>query len=101
MICYGRNVELHCCYVDGKPCKFLEENTEVGQRWSCQLHRETGSWSAAIADPRYFEAPNSPGNHFQQFDYKDCEQFQCRECGQLERGEITQQEFDAIKANPN
>lgn len=98
MQCYGRNTATHCCYVNGKPCKFLEENTERGQRWTCQLRRENGSWARAIADPRYFEEPDSPGNAFKDTDYKDCEQFQCRECAAFERGDITREELDAIKA---
>ncbi len=100
MQCHGRNVKDHCCYVNGEPCKFLEQNTEAGQHWSCQLHRENGSWAAAISDPRYFEEPDSPGEAFADTPYVDCEQFQCKECGQLERGEITQEQFDDIKGGP-
>ena len=95
MECYGRNLKTdnHCCFVNGEPCKFLEENTEAGQRWTCQLRRETGSWDGAIADPRYFEEPNSPGEAFKDTPYKNCRDYQCRECGQLGRGEITEAEF--------
>ncbi len=98
MQCYCRNTETHCCYVNGKPCKFLEENTEPGQRWSCQLRRERGSWAAAIVDPRYMRGRDAPGKAFAATEYKDCEQFQCAECGQFERGEITRGELDAMKA---
>lgn len=99
MQCYGRNTAVNCCYVNGSPCKFLEENSEVGQRWSCQLHREGGSWAAAIADPRYFEGEDAPGDAFKDTPYKNCEDFQCKECGQFERGEITREELDAIKSD--
>jgi len=53
MKCLGRNLDEHCCWVDGKVCKFLEENAEPGFRWSCGLRRELGSWDAVIKDPRY------------------------------------------------
>lgn len=53
MKCLGRNLDEHCCWVDGKVCKFLEENSEPGFRWSCGLRRELASWNAVIADPRY------------------------------------------------
>lgn len=98
MHCFGRNLEDHCCYVNGAPCKFLEENTEPNMRWSCGLRRETGSWAKAILDPRYFESADSPGQAFKRTPYKNCKEFQCPECAMLERGEITQQEFERLKA---
>lgn len=100
MRCFGRNIKSatgHCCYVNGVVCPFLERGTETGQDLSCQLRRENGSWEAAIADPRYTRGRNSPGRVFAQFPYKNCKDYQCFECGQLERGEITQEEFDEIK----
>lgn len=93
MKCFGRKLHDHCCYIDGKPCPFLEENTEPGQHWSCHLRRETGSWEKAIADPRYDTGLGSPGHAFKDTPYKNCLVFQCRECGQLERGEITEAKF--------
>lgn len=102
MKCFGRNIENpngHCCFVNGSECPFLERGTERGQLLSCQLRRENGSWDAAIKDPRYSDRrENSPGRFFRQFDYKNCRDFQCSECGQIERGEISQDEFDRIKA---
>lgn len=53
MPCLGRNLEKHCCWIKGAVCRFLEENTEPGYRWSCGLRRELGSWDAVLADPRY------------------------------------------------
>lgn len=50
--CHG-NGDDHCCYVEGKVCPFLEENTVEGRRWVCGLLRELGSWEAVHADPRY------------------------------------------------
>ena len=100
MKCFGRNIKNpknHCCYVNGVECPFLEHGTEVGQDLSCQLRRENGSWEAAIADPRYSRGKNSPGRVFAQFSYKNCKDYQCKECGQLERSEIDQVEFDRIK----
>lgn len=53
MRCLGRNKPDHCCWLNGKVCAFLEENSEPGYRWSCGLRRELGSWDAVLADPRY------------------------------------------------
>lgn len=53
MRCLGRNLDGHCCWVDGKVCQFLEENTERGFRWTCGLRRELGNWDKVLADPRY------------------------------------------------
>lgn len=52
MECHGNQPD-HCCYVDGKRCRFLEENTVEGRRWVCGLRRELGSWEAVHADPGY------------------------------------------------
>jgi hypothetical protein len=96
--CLGRNLADHCCYVDGRPCKFLEENTERGLRWSCQLRRETGSWEAAVTDPRYNDGPDSPGQALRSVTYENCLDYQCRECTALEAGKITEDEFLRLKA---
>lgn len=61
MQCLGRNNEDHCCYIAGKPCTYLEENTEPGFRWTCGLRRELGDWDVVLADPRYVKGP---GAHF-------------------------------------
>ena len=53
MKCLGRNFDQHCCWINGKVCKYLEENTEPGFRWTCGLRKELGSWGAVLADPRY------------------------------------------------
>ena len=55
MKCQGRNLDDHCCYLNGKVCPFLEENTEPGFRWSCGLRRELGDWDKVLEDPRYKE----------------------------------------------
>ncbi len=55
MKCLGRNLDDHCCYLNGKVCQFLEENIEENFRWSCQLRRELGSWDAVLNDARYKE----------------------------------------------
>ena len=77
MKCFGRNTEDHCCYINGSPCKFLEENTERGKRWSCGLRRELGSWQKVITDSRYFEGDNAPSESFKDTSYKNCKNFQC------------------------
>ena len=61
MRCLGRNNDDHCCYVAGKVCEFLEENTEPNFRWSCGLRRELGTWQKVTNDPRYLDGP---GAHF-------------------------------------
>ncbi len=96
MNCFGRNTSKHCCYINGKPCKFLEENTVPGERWSCQLWRETGSWQAAIDDPRYKSGKpsESPGKYFEGFQYTNCRDYQCETCAAFERGDIDQAELD-------
>ena len=50
--CSGNSSD-HCCYLNGPPCHFLEENTVEGRRWACGLRRELGSWDAVYADQRY------------------------------------------------
>lgn len=79
MKCLGRNAADHCCYVEGRVCEFLEENSEPGFRWSCGLRRESGSWDAVLADPRY--APIQAA--FAPYGY-DCATFPikpCKTCG--------------------
>ena len=56
MKCLGRNLDEHCCWVNGKVCKFLEENTEKGFRWTCGLLRQLGNWDAVLSDERYKES---------------------------------------------
>lgn len=83
MQCLGRNNDDHCCYINNEPCQFLEENVD-GFKWGCQLRRETGSWDAAVADPRYDNGEGSPGFHFKQFAYGDCRNFQCDACSKMD-----------------
>ncbi len=82
MKCLGRNFEDHCCYVEGKPCDFLEENTTPGFRWACGLRRELGDWDKVINDPRYLDGP---GKIFRKFgiNCKDWPNFEhaCQVCG--------------------
>lgn len=83
MQCLGRNKSDHCCYVDGKPCVFLEENTVEGFRWSCGLRRELGSWAAVVADPRYQPIKE----YFAPFGY-DCATYVCWECEQQAKVQV-------------
>ncbi len=81
MRCLGRNNETHCCWVDGKVCQFLEENSEPGFRWSCGLRRKLGSWDAVIEDQGY---KDGPGKHFSKFGI-NCRDWpgkmECGDCG--------------------
>jgi hypothetical protein len=52
MQCPG-NTKDHCCYINGKTCQYLEENTVPGRRWACQLRRIHGSWDVVHALPEY------------------------------------------------
>jgi hypothetical protein len=52
MACRGNSND-HCCWVAGKVCDFLEENTVEGRRWACGLRRELGDWDAVLASDRY------------------------------------------------
>jgi len=52
MPCNG-NSQDHCCYVQGKPCKYVEKNTVEGRKWACGLRRELGDWDLVLEDPRY------------------------------------------------
>ena len=45
--------EDHCCYVEGKPCPFLEFGTMPGRGYVCGLKRELGTWERVHQDPRY------------------------------------------------
>jgi hypothetical protein len=49
--CSGMN-EDHCCYLDGKVCVFLLENSN-GRRWSCSLRAKLGSWDSVHRDSKY------------------------------------------------
>lgn len=52
MICLG-SADDHCCYVNGKLCEHLEENTVEGRRWACGLYRVHQSWEAVYLAPEY------------------------------------------------
>ena len=54
MPCTGNSAD-HCCYQNGKPCIYVEENTVPGRRWACGLMRELGDWDAVLASDRYKE----------------------------------------------
>lgn len=53
-VCHGNGAD-HCCYIDGQPCRFLEERTIPGRRWVCGLLRRLGTWELVHADPGYRE----------------------------------------------
>ena len=50
--CAGNGDE-HCCWVAGKPCPHLEENTVPGRRWACGLYRHYGDWTKVITSDAY------------------------------------------------
>lgn len=89
MKCLGRNAADHCCYVEGRVCEFLEENSEPGFRWSCGLRRELGSWDAVLADPRY--APIKAAFAPYGYDCKTWPTKPCKTCGANETGLLAMQ----------
>lgn len=50
--CHGNGAD-HCCYWNGEPCPYLEQDTIPGRRWVCGLMRELGDWDLVHEDPRY------------------------------------------------
>ena len=52
MPCAG-NSETHCCWLDGKVCKYLEEDTVEGRHWACGLRRKLGDWDKVITSKEY------------------------------------------------
>lgn len=53
MACNG-NKEDHCCYLNGKVCQYLKENSN-GRRWSCGLYEKYGSWNGVYESDEYKE----------------------------------------------
>ena len=45
----------HCCYVNGSPCRYLEENTVSERRWACGLRRIYGNWDDVHSDEGYLK----------------------------------------------
>jgi hypothetical protein len=91
MKCKGRNLDQHCCWIGDKPCLFLEENTELGFRWSCGLRRELGSWDAVLEDLRYKELVQPIWDELPQSEPTTCKDFpsgtwECRQCYPVKHG---------------
>lgn len=58
MSCDGNQAD-HCCYLNGEPCQYVEENTVDGRRWACGLRRELGDWDSVLASDRYQSGPGA------------------------------------------
>ena len=84
MPCLGTKDD-HCCYVNGKACCFLEENTVPGRRWACGLRRELGDWDLVIASDRYQQAVAPYFGEMNCRDWPDAtsgpNSFVCEHCG--------------------
>lgn len=52
MPCFG-NKDSHCCSINGKDCKYLEENTMPDRRWACGLMRKLQDWDAVLISKEY------------------------------------------------
>ena len=52
MPCHGNTVD-HCCWLVGKPCIYLEENTVSDRHWVCGLRRRLGNWDAVLMSNEY------------------------------------------------
>ena len=91
MRCLGRNSDNHCCYLSGKVCQFLEENTEPDFRWTCGLRRELGSWNAVLEDPRYLEEVQPQLDAMPKIEPTNCREYpggtwECRQCYPVKHG---------------
>jgi hypothetical protein len=53
-LCSG-NEEDHCCYLKGRVCEHLEENTVSGRRWACGIRRKYNSWQETYQDLDYIK----------------------------------------------
>lgn len=67
-VCHG-NGEMHCCNVNGKPCKYVSERIVSGRRWACLLFVELGDWSSVHKDERYITDVKS---HWMKTGTPDC-----------------------------
>lgn len=89
MPCLGNGND-HCCYVRGKPCKFIITNytDETGhfRKWACSLRAELGDWDKVLADPRWIaECKGAWTSGLNCRDWPDAEEGPnrgvCKECG--------------------
>lgn len=52
--CNGNGKD-HCCYQDGRPCKFLLKDAVPNRRWSCGLLLKYGNWEEVHNSQEYVE----------------------------------------------
>jgi hypothetical protein len=43
----------HCCWFNGKVCKYLVENAAEGYRYSCGLKLKYGTWDRAMSSDEW------------------------------------------------
>ena len=72
-----RNLDDHCCYLQGVRCPYLEENVEEGFKWTCALRKELGSWDLVHVDPRYTQNIQPI---WIKLGIKDCGTYTCINC---------------------
>jgi hypothetical protein len=52
MGCSGNSKD-HCCWLNNKPCKYLEVDTVPDRKWACGLRRRFGDWDTVLESPEY------------------------------------------------
>ena len=82
MPCAG-NSEDHCCYLDGKPCKYIEKDTVEGRKWACGLRRELGDWDLVLVSEEYKKdvEPHFEPQGINCRDWPEANAAYCGECG--------------------
>ena len=49
----NRNLNDHCCWLNGVACPHLETNVEQGFKYSCGLRRRLGNWEDVYVSEEY------------------------------------------------
>ena len=82
-ICHGIGKD-HCCWMAGKPCIHLEEDTVPGRKWACGLRRKYGDWDKVLSSEEYLLTvePHFGPQGVNCRDWPDLAEGQsCNECG--------------------
>lgn len=75
MVC-NRALEDHCCYLKGKTCRYLREDTGT-PRWTCTLREKYGNWDDVHKDSGYLEHVKPT---WTELSIKDCGDYTCENC---------------------
>jgi len=72
----NRNLDDHCCFLKGKTCIYLRENSD-DPRWTCTLREELGSWDKVHKDVRYLKDVKPTWG---ELNIADCGNYTCENC---------------------